>query len=140
SSSPAHRHLHSFPTRRSSDLATRYIMMPAFGDDGMLTRAQIGEVADYVLTLQEGGDATLPGAQLYADNCAACHAADGTGMREMGAPNLADAIWLYGGEREDVVATITHARFGVMPAWGHRLSEAEIKQVAHYVHALGGGE
>ena len=119
---------------------TRFSQMPAFGDDRILTRQQIELVSGYVLALAGGADAGHPGAQIFADNCAACHGDTGQGDRAMGAPNLADAIWLYGGEQDDVVDVVTHARFGVMPAWGHRLSEAEMKQVAHYVHSLGGGE
>ena len=80
------------------------------------------------------------GAEIYADNCAACHGDTGLGDPEQGAPNLADAIWLYGSDRATVIETITNSRYGVMPAWSTRLSEAQIKQVAHYVHTLGGGE
>jgi cytochrome c oxidase cbb3-type subunit 3 len=35
---------------------------------------------------------------------------------------------------------VRYARFGVMPNWNERLSEAEIRSVALYVHSLGGGE
>ena len=119
---------------------TRYSEMPAFGDDGILSRAEIEAVADHILSLSGAAEANAQGAGLYADNCAACHAEDGAGDRDQGAPNLADAIWLYGGDRETVIATITHSRFGVMPAWNTRLSETEMRQVAHYVHSLGGGE
>ena len=114
--------------------------MPAFGDDGILSHQQIAAVADYVLSLSGAAAATPEGAEVYAENCAACHGDAGLGDREQGAPNLADAIWLYGGERDEVVHTITHARFGVMPAWSQRLSESQLKQLTHYVHSLGGGE
>ncbi|MEM7508955.1 MAG: cytochrome-c oxidase, cbb3-type subunit III [Pseudomonadota bacterium] len=119
---------------------TRDSQMPAFGDDDLLTSEEIETVADHVLSLSGAGAASDAGAELYADNCAACHGDGGEGLRDLGAPNLADAIWLYGGDRETVIATITHSRYGVMPAWNTRLTEAEIKQVAHYVHSLGGGE
>ena len=65
---------------------------------------------------------------------------DGTGDREQGAPNLTDAIWLYGGDEATLTETVINARFGVMPAWGPRLSDAEVNAVAAYVHQLGGGE
>ena len=65
---------------------------------------------------------------------------DGTGDREQGAPNLTDAIWLYGGDYATIHETVENARFGVMPNWGERLSEAQIRAVATYVHQLGGGE
>ena len=80
------------------------------------------------------------GAQLFADNCAVCHGPAGKGMREFGAPNLTDAIWLYGGARKDVIASVTNAHAGVMPAWGNRLDPVTIKMLAAYVHSLGGGE
>ena len=59
---------------------------------------------------------------------------------ELGAPNISDAIWLYGGDEAALTETITNARFGVMPAWGQRLSEADVRAVSIYVHSLGGGE
>jgi cytochrome c oxidase cbb3-type subunit 3 len=62
------------------------------------------------------------------------------GEPALGAPNLADAIWLYGGSEEAITHTVRYARFGVMPNWGERLSEADIRAVALYVHALGGGQ
>ena len=81
------------------------------------------------------------GEVLYQDNCAACHGDKGMGDKEVGAPNLTDAIWLYGGDRDTLTNTITYARFGVMPSWGPpRLTEAQVKAVATYVHQLGGGE
>ena len=75
-----------------------------------------------------------------------CHGDDGAGMRDLGAPNLTDAIWLYGGDVETLTETVVNARFGVMPAWSEDyrgasgLSTAEINAVAAYVHQLGGGE
>ena len=65
---------------------------------------------------------------------------DGTGDRMQGAPNLTDAIWLYGGNQAALTETVTNARFGVMPSWQDRLSEADIRAVAAWVHSRGGGE
>lgn len=126
--------------RWEDDGDTRFSAMPAFGRDGILNRDEIAAVADHVLSLSDRGEPNADGAVLYADNCASCHGEAGTGDVEQGAPNLADAVWLYGDDREDVIATITNARYGVMPAWNTRLTEAEIRQLAHYVHGLGGGE
>ena len=126
--------------RWEDDDETRYSEMPAFGADGILSAAEIGQVADYVLSLSGQAEPSEAGATLYADNCAACHGDEGLGDQEQGAPNLADAIWLYGSDRESVIETITHSRFGVMPSWSEKLTEAQIRQVAHYVHTLGGGE
>ena len=128
--------------RNETDPDAHYSEMPAFEE--ILEPAEIDQIADYVISLPDGGDKgggeQGGGAALYADNCASCHGETGTGDRTQGAPNLADAIWLYGGDRDAVVATITNARFGVMPAWGQRLSEADVRAVAAYVHSLGGGE
>ncbi len=114
-----------------------YSEMPAFGE--FLEDAEIALIADHVLGLPSD-DATSAGAVLFADNCAACHGETGTGDSEVGAPNLADVIWLYGGTREKVIESIAESRFGVMPAWGQRLSDADVRAVSVYVHALGGGE
>jgi cytochrome c oxidase cbb3-type subunit III len=114
--------------------------MPAFGADELLTRTEIGQVTDHVLHLAGRADATEEGAVLFEENCASCHGEDGAGIAELGAPNLTNDIWLYGGSREAIVAQIVRPRHGVMPPWSGRLSEAEIKQVAIYVHSLGGGQ
>ncbi len=58
----------------------------------------------------------------------------------MGSPNLTDAKWLYGGDREAIMASVSDGRNGVMPAWEGRLSDAQIKELALYVHTLGGGQ
>lgn len=129
--------------RNADDPDARYSEMPKFGVDGLLEPAQIGEVVEYVLQIsgQEHDAAkAAAGATVFADNCAACHGETGQGDRTQGAPNLTDAIWLYGGDRDTITHTVTYARFGVMPTWQSRLSEDEIRAVAVYVHALGGGE
>lgn len=120
-----------------------YSEMPKFGADELLEPEQIAQVVQYVLNLsgQEHDAAALAdGAVIYEENCAACHAEDGTGDRAQGAPNLTDAIWLYGKSEEAITETVANARFGVMPAWGPRLSEADVNAVAVYVHTRGGGE
>lgn len=127
--------------RNDTDPEARFSQMPAFGE--FLSRDEIAATTEYVLELAgQPHDAAMAGAgaQVFADNCTACHAEDGSGDRMQGAPDLTDAIWLYGGSREAIAETIDKARFGVMPAWSPRLSEAEIKAVTLYVHQLGGGE
>lgn len=129
--------------RYEFDEETRQSLMPAFGKDGMLTPAQIRDVASYVRVISrqdQPSAASRRGAVVFAENCVSCHGEDGTGNRELGAPNLTDAIWLYGGDMETIVQTVTNSRFGVMPAWQQRLEPVTIKQLAVYVHSLGGGE
>lgn len=119
----------------------RFSQMPAFGD--ILTEEEIGQIVQYVRKLSgQEHEAVLAsaGETLFVDNCASCHMEDGTGDREQGAPNLTDAIWLYGGDEANLTETVTNARYGVMPAWGERLSDAEVNAVAAYIHQLGGGE
>jgi cytochrome c oxidase cbb3-type subunit 3 len=129
--------------RNTTDDDARYSMMPAFGVDGLLEAPQIDAVVQHVLAISgQDHDAALAaeGVTVFAENCAACHMDDGTGDRTQGAPNLTDAIWLYGGSVDDLTYTVNNARFGVMPNWNQRLSEADIRSVAVYVHGLGGGE
>lgn len=129
--------------RNTTDPDARYSEMPKFGADELLEKEQIAEVVEYVLQISgQEHDATLAaaGEVVFADNCAACHMEDGSGDRAQGAPKLTDAVWLYGGTREDVAYSVTYARFGVMPDWNERLTEDQIRAVAFYVHGLGGGE
>ncbi|MGI3163821.1 cytochrome-c oxidase, cbb3-type subunit III [Pseudooceanicola sp. 200-1SW] len=129
--------------RNEDDWDARYSAMPAFGADELLEPAQIDAVVNYVMSLSgTPQDASLveEGAVVFEENCVSCHMEDGTGDREQGAPNLTDAIWLYGGDYATIHETVENARFGVMPNWGERLSEAQIRAVATYVHQLGGGE
>jgi cytochrome c oxidase cbb3-type subunit 3 len=129
--------------RNTTDPDARYSEMPKFGADALLEPAQIGQVVEYVLKLS-GQDhdaaAAVQGMTVFTDNCAACHMEDGTGDRTQGAPNLVDAVWLYGNSREAITESVFYARFGVMPDWSQRLSEDEIRAVSFYVHSLGGGE
>jgi cytochrome c oxidase cbb3-type subunit 3 len=127
--------------RNEEDPDARWSQMPAFGE--MLAEDEISQVVNYVMSLSgEPQDASMvaAGETVFLDNCAACHMDDGTGDRWQGAPNLTDAIWLYGGDYATLTETVTYSRFGVMPPWTERLTEAEIRAVASYVHGLGGGE
>jgi cytochrome c oxidase cbb3-type subunit 3 len=129
--------------RNTTDPDARYSQMPAFGKDGLLEPAQIDAVVQHVLAISgQEHDAALAaeGATVFAENCVACHGDAGKGDRAQGSPNLTDAIWLYGGDTDSLTNTVTNARFGVMPNWNQRLSEADIRSVAVYVHGLGGGE
>lgn len=129
--------------RNEDDPDARFGMMPAFGADDILGRDEIAAVVQYVLAL--GGrdhDAALAaaGQETFEVNCAACHGEDGKGIRDLGAPNLTDAVWLYGNTPEAITAQISRPQHGVMPAWQGRLPEEVITMLTVYVHNLGGGE
>lgn len=123
---------------RANHEQTRSSQMPPFGN--MMSAKQVGDVADHVLSLTTGKGTNEQGSELYKQNCASCHGGDGKGGRAFGAPNLADAIWLYGGDKASIVRQIQNPRMGVMPTWETRLPDETIKQLSVYVHSLGGGE
>jgi cytochrome c oxidase cbb3-type subunit 3 len=129
---------------RSADAKTRPGSMPAFGRDGMLKRAEIEAAADYtrsIAGLQVDAKADLEsGKKVFAQACASCHSDDGKGKRDVGAPNLTDAIWLYGSDKAVIVDGLWNGRAGMMPAWEGRLDDSTIKALAIFVHTRGGGE
>ncbi len=127
--------------RFEQDDDTRTSEMPAFGKDELLDNVKIEQVTDFVLSLSKRTvDTASAGAAIFAENCASCHGDKGQGDRSLGAPALNDQIWLYGGDRKTVMESIHNSRKAVMPAWVHRLEPETIKQLAIYVHSLGGGE
>jgi cytochrome c oxidase cbb3-type subunit 3 len=128
---------------RANNDETRISDMPRFGTDQILDKSQISDTAEYVLSLSgldHDAAAAERGRVIYTDNCAACHSDDGKGNKELGAPNLADAIWLYGSDKADIEASIGTGRGGVMPAWAGRLDADTIKKLTLYIHSLGGGQ
>lgn len=127
--------------RFNDDPDTRVSEMPAFGD--ILQPEEIRQVSAYVVSLTgTPSDAAMvePGKQIFADNCASCHGEDAKGMKEFGAPDLADAIWLKVEGEQAIAAQVRAPKHGVMPAWGERLGDTTVKQLAVFVHSLGGGE
>lgn len=124
--------------RSTNDKDTRDSAMPRFGMDKMLDDKQISDVADHVIRLSGGGADNAAGAAIFAEQCVACHGADGKGNKELGAPNLTDKIWLYGANKESIVESIRTGRGGVMPAWAGRLDPATIRALALYVASLSG--
>jgi len=128
--------------RNEEDLDARFSQMPAFGD--LLDESEISQVSNFVMTLSgetpQDASQVEAGAVVYEDNCSVCHGEAGEGDIYQGAPNLADAIWLYGGDYDTIVDTVTYSRYGVMPAWLGRLGEDQVRAAAIYVHGLGGGQ
>lgn len=129
--------------RDSTDKDTRSSLMPAFGHDNILKAEEISAVANYVRQIsKQSADEALAaaGAKIFANNCAACHGEKGEGKKELGAPQLNDAIWLYSGDLHAIIAQVNNPHQGMMPAWGNRLGDITMKELAAYVHSLGGGE
>jgi cytochrome c oxidase cbb3-type subunit 3 len=110
----------------------------------ILNREEVDEVVEFVRSianLDVEKTANLDkGKELFGTNCASCHGEAGKGNQEFGAPDLTDAIWLYGSSRRIMTETVANGRAGVMPAWGGRLDPVTIKSLTIYVHSLGGGQ
>ena len=93
----------------------------ALGEEGVV------QVADYVRQMPSGAPADHPGAAQYNRFCVACHGADGAGMAALGAPSLADDVHLYGGDAAAVERSVRDGRSGVMPAFGDRLDDMQVR-------------
>lgn len=119
-------------------------VMPAYGRDQLLPADQIRDLTEYVVALsgrKADAAAVARARQTFADQCAACHGPAGTGDQVKGAPNLTDAEWLYGSDRDSIHDQIWNGRNGVMPTWEARFSPETIKALAVYIHAnAAGGE
>lgn len=129
--------------RWTQDDDTRYSEMPNFGAMGILGNDEIEAVAEYVLSLSgldHDQGLAQEGAVLFEEQCVACHGEGGVGNKELGAPALNDQVWLYAGNKQEIMKQLNDARHGQMPAWTGRLDEATIKMLTVYVHSLGGGE
>lgn len=122
---------------------TRTAQMMAFGRDGILQREQVLAVASYVRSLSgqkldEAEQARVAaGKEVFAASCVACHGENAKGQHDLGAPDLTDANWIYGGDLQSVVNSVHGGRQGHMPTWEGRLSPTEIKLLALYVGTLG---
>lgn len=115
----------------------RKAAMPAWV--GVIGEEGVVDVAEYVLQIsgnEHDAAKAEKGAKLFATNCVACHGADGKGNQLVGAPNLTDDIWLYGGEPATIRQTLRDGRNGVMPAQQELLKEDRIHLLAAYVYSL----
>jgi len=128
---------------RTGEAGAATTQMPAFGRDQMLKDNQIDDLTEYVVALSRrpaNAAAVARATQLFTDQCAACHGAEGKGDQTRGIPNLTDNEWLYGGKREDIRDQIVNGRGGVMPTWGKRFDPQTIKALTVYIHASAGGQ
>ena len=112
----------------------REAAMPPWGE--ILSGREIEELTTYIQTLGTTNSATeRAGKNQYMAYCAACHQADGKGNVSLGAPNLADDIWLYGNSRISISHTIAAGRKGIMPAQHGRLTDVQIHLLATWLTA-----
>ncbi|MCP5334959.1 MAG: cytochrome-c oxidase, cbb3-type subunit III [Oceanospirillaceae bacterium] len=126
-------------TIKTTILGGRNGAMPARGLMPTMTDAQVSDIVAFLMSkserVAEAGD-KANGEALFAQACSACHGADAKGNQMVGAPNLTDNIWLYGGSEAQITFTIKNGRSGVMPAWAERLGEDKVHVLAAYVYSL----
>ncbi|TDR94073.1 cytochrome-c oxidase, cbb3-type subunit III [Enterovirga rhinocerotis] len=122
---------------------TRVGQMLAFGRDGILQRADVDNVLDYVLTLsgqppvrKATPEQLAAGKATFAAQCVSCHGEDGKGKADLGAPDLTDRHWIYGGDAQSILTTIWNGRQGHMPSWEDRLSPVDRKILTLYLMDL----
>ncbi len=112
----------------------RQAAMPAWGP--VIGAQGVEQVADYVRGLA-AGESQLPanaeGGMLFQQFCSMCHGPTGSGQPMLGAPALDDRDWLYGGERAEVIRSISLGRNGTMPAFGSRLDDTQIRLLAAWL-------
>jgi cytochrome c oxidase cbb3-type subunit 3 len=117
-------------------------VMPAW-QDALGGKQGVADVVQYVLSLSGRNvdqAAAARGKVKFQTFCVACHGADGKGNQAIGAPNLTDNIWLYGGSEKAITETIAKGRNGKMPAQKDTLGEDKVHLLAAYVYSLSTGE
>ncbi|ARU56324.1 cbb3-type cytochrome c oxidase subunit III [Oleiphilus messinensis] len=113
--------------------------MPAKGLKPDMTEAELLDVVNYILSFSDRSDDSASaerGGQMFQQACAACHGPDAKGNQALGAPNLTDGVWLYGGTARQIKYTIEHGRAGVMPAHKDLLGEDKVHILAAYIYSL----
>lgn len=109
-------------------------VMPPWG--AVLGDQGVNEVANYVLGLSGAPHDTAraqAGEARFKETCVACHGADGKGNKALGAPDLTDRSWIYGGDLASVTQSIRDGRNGHMPAWKDRLGEDQVRMIAAWL-------
>ncbi len=122
---------------------TRTSQMMAFGRDKMLKSGEVDDVVNYVRSLSNPSvtkDVPVArieaGKKVFADNCTACHGDDAKGKVDVGAPDLTDKFWIYGGDAQSITNSVWNGRQGHMPSWEQRLSPLDRKMLALYLADL----
>jgi cytochrome c oxidase cbb3-type subunit 3 len=122
---------------------SRTSQMMAFGRDQLLKKDEIDSVVSYVRSLSNPAVAKdVPAARIeagkavFAANCVSCHGDDAKGNIELGAPDLTDRFWIYGGDAGSIHTTVWGGRQGHMPSWDGRLSPLDRKILALYLFDL----
>ncbi len=118
-------------------LEGRVAAMPSWKD--ALGEEGVRQVAQYVISLsgREVDQAmAAAGKEKFDQLCVACHNANGTGNQALGASNLTDDVWLYGGSQAAIEETLTGGRNGQMPAFREFLGEDKVHLLAAYVYSL----
>lgn len=126
-------------TIQTTILYGRHGQMPAFG--AAFGEEKVKDVANYVLSLsgkKHDAERAARGAVTFKTICFACHGVDGTGNKQIGAPNLThpSKVWLYGGNEKTIIETITNGRENQMPTWKAFLGDAKVHLLAAYVWSL----
>jgi len=128
-------------TIKASIAAGRIGVMPPWG--AVLGNEGVHNVSEYVMRLsgrKVNTEAADAGKEKFQQLCSACHGKDGKGNPALGAPNLADNIWLYGGSQAAIMKSISDGRSGRMPAHGEFLGEAKVHLLAAYLYNLSSKE
>jgi cytochrome c oxidase cbb3-type subunit 3 len=115
--------------------------MPPWG--AVLSSDDIFSTAEYVRTLsglRADPEIAAKGQKIFSQYCAACHGVDGKGNHQLGAPDLTNDIWLYGGSQKTIIETITNGRNGRMPSHKEFLGEAKVHLLAAYIYSLSAGK
>ncbi len=123
---------------KHSILSGRSGNMPAFAK--VFNENQIERLTHYVASLSGRTDVdpelVSTGEPLFKTTCVGCHGMDASGNTAMGAPNLSDKTWLYGGSLGSIKETITQGRLGNMPSHEALLGEEKVHVIAAYVYSL----
>jgi len=115
----------------------RQAAMPAW--QGVLGDQGVEEMTEYVLSLNKQTQNTpslISSSEKFVMYCGGCHQLNGAGNQMIGAPNLTDDVWLYGGSKSEVAQTLRYGRTGMMPAQNTILSEAKLHILTAYVSSL----